>query len=110
MLATIANMPRDNQLGVGINRGPCPNITSAFGSALGKADVLGLCVRKTPDFVALNFGSGDVADSFIMEGGAYGASVDKKLRHRVDRHAAHPRDRPHGRSLAKHREDLDAGF
>jgi hypothetical protein len=32
----------------------------------------------------------------------------RRDRNRVDRHIAHPRDRPHGRPLAEHREDLGA--
>lgn len=44
-----------------------------------------------------------------MEGSADVGGVDQELRHRVDRNAAHSRDRSHRRPLAKQREDLNAG-
>jgi hypothetical protein len=53
-------------------------------------------------------GGFNVADVGVVKAGASLASVNQHLRHRVDRHIAHPRDRPHGGPLAKHGEDLDA--
>ena len=43
-----------------------------------------------------------------MEGSARRPGDDQLASHGVNGHPDHPRDRPHGRSLAKHREDLDA--
>ena len=53
---------------------------------------------------------GPVPTKFIMEGRADVARVDKQFRHCVDRHATHAGDRTHRGPLAKHGEDLDAGF
>lgn len=53
-LAAVANVPRDDQLGVGINRSPRPNVASGVRSGLGELDVLRLRVAEQPDFIALD--------------------------------------------------------
>ena len=45
-----------------------------------------------------------------MERRAGISGVHKQLGNGIDRYIGHAGDRPHGRTLAKHREDLDAGF
>jgi hypothetical protein len=46
VLATVANVPRNDQLGVGINRGPRPDVASAFRGSLGEFNVLLLGVAE----------------------------------------------------------------
>jgi hypothetical protein len=46
--------PAANELGIGIERRPSPNVSGAFRRRLGVDDVLVLRVDKAPDFVALN--------------------------------------------------------
>jgi hypothetical protein len=45
-----------------------------------------------------------------MECGASLAGIDQGFADRVDRYAGDPADRSHGRTLAKHVEDLNAGL
>jgi hypothetical protein len=45
-----------------------------------------------------------------VEGGAGMAGVDQELHHGIERYSRYPGDRPHAGTLAKHAEDLDAGF
>ena len=73
-------------------------------------DVLLLGGRERPDFVHLYAASLYAPDLFIMEGRARLPSVHQQLGDRIDRHVGHARNRPHGRPLAEHGEDLDAGF
>jgi hypothetical protein len=84
VLAAVANVPRDNQLGVGINRRPRPNVASGFWGAFGKLDVLLLGVAERPDFVRL-YGLGrNAANRFVMEGRASQPGVNQQLGNRVD--------------------------
>ena len=68
--AAVANMPRDNQFGVGIDGRPRPHVASAFRSGLGELDVLILGVAERPNLVALDSFGGDVADLLVMKGRA----------------------------------------
>jgi hypothetical protein len=61
-----------------------------------------------PDFVALNLGRLHAANLLIVEGVADVAGVDPRLRDGVYRNVNHAGDRPQGRALNQHVEDLDA--
>ena len=100
--------PIADQLAVGAQTRPCPSIASAFGRGPGRRDVPSLAVAKCPDFIALDAAAAQAAHSFVVERRARAASVDQQLDDRVDAHVGHAGDRPHGRSLAEHEEDLDA--
>ena len=104
----VANRPRHHQLRVGVDRGPGPTIASIRRSGFGSPNVLGLAVDETPNFIALNPLGTDVLDRLVVERFAGRASIRQDFRHGVDRHIRHSSDGPHGRSLAKHGEDLDA--
>jgi hypothetical protein len=69
-LAAVANVPRNDQLGVGINAGPSPNVASRLLGALGELNVLLLGVAERPNFVALRGLGGHIADHCVVEGRA----------------------------------------
>jgi hypothetical protein len=70
--------------------------------------VLRLGIGEAPDFIALDALRRHAPHLFIMEGVADVASINQKLRNRVDRNPRDPADRSHGRSFNQHGEDLDA--
>ena len=91
-LVTVANAPSDDQLGVGIDRRPGPDVASAFRRGLGGPHVLVLCVAESPDFIALNALRLHVADRLIMEGRAHCPGINQQLGHGVDRAHRHTRE------------------
>jgi hypothetical protein len=110
VLATVANVPRNDELGIGFNAGPGPNVASAFRGGFGEFDVLLLGVAERPNFVRLNRLGGNAAHRFVMEGRASQSGIDQQLRNGIDRYPGDPGDRTHAGTLAKHAQDLDAGF
>ncbi len=110
LLAALANVPGNDQFGVGIDPGPRPNVASAFRGALGEPNVLVLGVAERPNFVAPNGLGGDIADVRIMERRASQPSINQQLGNGIDRNAGHSGNRPHRTALAQHAQDLDAGF
>jgi len=54
VLAAVANVPRHDQLGVGVDAGPRPYVISSLRGGLGELDVLLLRVAERPDFIALD--------------------------------------------------------
>jgi hypothetical protein len=108
LAGTVANVISHDQLGVCVQGRPGPHIARAIGCGLCARYVLFLGVAKRPDFIALDARGFDVADGFVVQGQARLASVNQQLGHRIDRHIAHARDRPHGRPFAKKGEDLGA--
>ena len=95
---------------VRVERRPGPHVARDFRGGLGRRDVLLLAVAKAPNLIALNTFGGDIANVLIMVGGAGVASLDKQLGHSVEGNPDHAGDRPHGRPLDQHVEDLDALF
>jgi hypothetical protein len=71
----VANEPRNDELGVGLDRGPRPNVT-ASDPASRRWGVALFRVAEAPDFVALNARCLDVAHRVRMEGGARTAGID----------------------------------
>jgi hypothetical protein len=107
---TVADEIGDHELGVGVQRGPCPDIASASGSRLGGLHVALFGVAEAPDFIALHPLRFNAQDLFVMQGEAGFPSVIQELGHGIDAHAHDAGDRPHRRSLAEHVEDLGAGL
>lgn len=103
----VTSPPRNHQFGVGIERGPSPDITSAIRRGLGAAHVLVLGVAERPNFIALDTLGGDVADHLVVEVCASHPRVHHQLGHGIDRDAADPRDRAERRPFDQHRKDLD---
>jgi hypothetical protein len=103
-----ADHPRDDEFRLGLDPGPRPRVARALNGRLHLGDVLLLRGREAPNLVALNARRLHVAHSLIMEASASRSCVNKQLGDRVDAHVRNARDRPHGRSLAEHREDLGA--
>ena len=67
VLAAVANVPGNDQLGVGIDAGLGPHVASGVGSGPGELDVLLLGVAERPNFIALNLGRGDVTDPCVTQ-------------------------------------------
>ncbi len=108
LAAAVPDEVAHHELGIGIERRPRPHVASAFRGGLGGCDVLRLGITERPDFIDLDPLRPHAHDQLVMEGQAGLASVHKQLGHSVDRDIRHTADRAHGRTLAEHREDLDA--
>jgi hypothetical protein len=80
--------PRNDQLGVGINRGPRPCIAVSQILSFRGRDILLPGIGKRPDFVDLYSAGFYVANSSVMKAGASLSGVDQQLGHGVDRHVA----------------------
>ena len=103
-----ADEERNNELRIRVQRGPRPGVASAIGRGLGIRNVLLFGVDERPNLVDLNSLRLHPPDVLVVEGSAELASVLEQLRDRVDAHVRNAGDRPHGRSLAEHVEDLGA--
>ena len=104
----IADQPAYDQLAVGIQRSPRPDVASEIDGRLHRRDVLLLGRAERPNLVDLNalgaqlrtFSSWKVMHTLPASSRIFATVLNDTY--------ADPRDRPHGRSLAEHGEDLDA--
>lgn len=83
------NEPRNNQLRIGVNGDPCPNISIAEFAAKFLRDVLFFGVAKRPNFVALNSFGSQIYQSLVEVIGARRSEVHEQLCNRVLRYARH---------------------
>ena len=103
----VADQERDDQLGVGIQRGPCPGIASTFRGCLAVATLR--CLAWTKDQISSHWMRLDLTPRTFSSWNAMQASpAPQQLRHRVDGDVRHAGYRPHGRTFHQHGEDLDA--
>ena len=86
---TVADEIGDNELGVGVDRGPRPDVASAFGAAFGSGDVLLLGVAEGPNFIALD-ALALTLRTFVMEIDAEPRRLDQQLGYCVDRNVGNP--------------------
>ena len=77
-----ADEPIADELGVGTNRGPCPNVAGESGRVLG--DILLFGVNEAPNLVALDPRAVQAAHVLVMEVDAGFPGFRKELRHRID--------------------------
>jgi len=76
---TVSNVERDDQLCVGINRCPRPDVASAFRGRLLRRYVLLFGMAERPDFIALDTACLHIAHCFVMQDQAGLASFETVL-------------------------------
>ena len=65
-----AKQPANDQLGIGAECGPCPNVASGRGRGLGVLHVVILGVNEAPDFIHLDPLAGQIAQRLVLIGRA----------------------------------------
>jgi hypothetical protein len=88
--AAIAYTPRRNQLRIGADRNPCPNVASGLGSLFCQYDVALFGVDEAPNLVELETLAGQIAESLVLIRRARFASVNQQLVDRIDRNIGDP--------------------
>ena len=101
---------RDDELRVGFDRSPSPNVASAFRRGLRSAHVLLLRVYERPDFIDLNALGRHVANVRIMVGHTGAAGIRKQLRDRVLADARQTRNCTDRLAFAEEVKDASAVF
>jgi hypothetical protein len=108
--SALADVPSHDELALGFDGGPGPEIAPVRLTANGVRRVRLLRVAERPYFIALDAGSPHVPHLGVMEGCTGGAGVNQQLGNGIKRNVRYPRDRAHRGTLAEHRENLDSLF
>ena len=104
----MADIVNHDQLCVGVDRGPRPDIASNFRGSLRGRDILLLGVAERPDFVALDAAYRNVVNRLVVKDEACFTSLLNQLCDSVERHVDNAAERSHRRTLPQHSENLDA--
>ena len=101
-----AEQPANDQLGIGTESSPRPNVASGRRSGLGVLYVVVLGVNERPDFIHLDALAGQIAKGLVLIGRASVAGGNKQLRDGVFAASGQARNGADRLSLAKEVEDL----
>lgn len=110
LAATVANVPRGDQLCVGVDCGPRPHVASLTGNLLFNRCVQRLGVNERPNLIDLDTLAGEVAEFciLIIEAGATG--INYQLSDRVFARPGQPGYGADRATLTKEVQDLGAGL
>lgn len=105
---TATNQVGQNQLGIGIDGGPSPDITNAFRALHIFGDVLLFSVNEGPDLIALDSVALQVHQGLALVVSTSRAKVNQEFGHSVDAHIRNARDGAQAAPLNQKTDDLDA--
>jgi hypothetical protein len=84
----VADVPARNELGIGANRRPRPNIAATLALFVGRNIPL-FAANKIPNLVALDALAGQVAESFVLIGRTSRAEINQELHDSRAMHTRH---------------------
>jgi hypothetical protein len=86
---TLSDEPAGDKFGLGVDGGPCPNITTDSGFHLFSGNVLLLAADGGPNLIALNPATREVPHYPVLVFGAGRADLNQQLRDGVLRNSGH---------------------
>src|SRR6266404_8718790 len=87
--AAISDEPARNELGIGIERNPRPNIACACAFPV-IGNVLRLCVTETPNFITLDSFAPQIFKNAVLIVGTFASEIHQQVHYRCAMNASHP--------------------